>query len=81
MTVGDTWSSHCRATSRAITIAGKDTVWWNHSAEGIVDLPVKLTRIIIEFRYLFVTYLDAQRKEPKPSPVRRILLKDDFPMK
>jgi len=28
----------------------KDTVWWNHSAEGIVDLPVKLTRIIIEMR-------------------------------
>ncbi len=28
----------------------KDTVWWNHSAEGIVDLPVKLTRVIIEMR-------------------------------
>ncbi|HUT37489.1 MAG TPA: hypothetical protein VNE39_28675 [Planctomycetota bacterium] len=28
----------------------KDTVWWNHSAEGIVDLPVKLTRIILEMR-------------------------------
>jgi hypothetical protein len=28
----------------------KDTVWWNYSAEGIVDLPVKLTRIIIEMR-------------------------------
>lgn len=28
----------------------KDSVWWNHSAEGIVDLPVKLTRIIIEMR-------------------------------
>ena len=27
-----------------------DTTWWNHSAEGIVDLPVKLTRIIIEMR-------------------------------
>jgi len=28
----------------------KDTVWWNCSAEGIVDLPVKLTRIIVEMR-------------------------------
>jgi len=28
----------------------KDTVWWNNSAEGIVDLPVTLTRIIIEMR-------------------------------
>jgi len=28
----------------------KDTVWWNHSAEGVVDLPIKLTRIIIEHR-------------------------------
>jgi len=27
-----------------------DSVWWNHNAEGIVDLPVKLTRIIIELR-------------------------------
>ncbi len=27
-----------------------DTVWWNHSAEGVVDLPVKLTGIIIEHR-------------------------------
>lgn len=26
----------------------QDTVWWNHSAEGIVDLPVKLTKIIVE---------------------------------
>jgi hypothetical protein len=25
-----------------------DSVWWNQSAEGIVDLPVKLTRIIFE---------------------------------
>jgi len=29
---------------------GKDTVWWNHSAEGVVDLPLKLTRVIIEMR-------------------------------
>jgi hypothetical protein len=29
---------------------GHDTVWWNHNAEGVVDLPVKLTRIIIEQR-------------------------------
>jgi len=28
----------------------KETVWWNHSAEGVVDLPLKLTRIIIEHR-------------------------------
>ena len=28
----------------------KDSVWWNNSAEGVVDLPVKLTRIIIEHR-------------------------------
>ena len=28
----------------------RDTVWWNSSAEGVVDLPVKLTRIIIEMR-------------------------------
>jgi len=28
----------------------KDNVWWNNSAEGIVDLPVKLTKIIIEQR-------------------------------
>lgn len=26
----------------------QDTVWWNHSAEGIVDLPVSLTKIIVE---------------------------------
>jgi len=25
-----------------------DSVWWNHSAEGIVDLPVKLSKIIFE---------------------------------
>ena len=28
----------------------KDTVWWNYSAEGVVDLPVELTKIILEFR-------------------------------
>jgi hypothetical protein len=28
----------------------KDTVWWNHSAEGVVDLPVRVTRLIIEQR-------------------------------
>jgi hypothetical protein len=27
-----------------------DRVWWNYNAEGVVDLPVKLTRIIIEQR-------------------------------
>lgn len=27
-----------------------DTVWWNHNAEGVVDLPVKLARIMIEQR-------------------------------
>jgi hypothetical protein len=27
-----------------------DTVWWNCSAEGVVDLPVKLTRVIVEMR-------------------------------
>lgn len=25
-----------------------DSVWWNHSAEGIVDLPVSLSKIIVE---------------------------------
>jgi len=28
----------------------RDTVWWNYSAEGVVDLPVRLTRIIVEMR-------------------------------
>jgi hypothetical protein len=28
----------------------KDSVWWNCSAEGIVDLPVKLTRLMVETR-------------------------------
>lgn len=27
-----------------------DTVWWKYSAEGVVDLPVKLTRLIVEHR-------------------------------
>jgi len=31
--------------------------------------------------HLFATYLNAKNKESKPSPPRRILLKDDFPMK
>jgi len=26
----------------------KDSVWWNHSDDGIVDLPVRLSRIIVE---------------------------------
>lgn len=26
----------------------QDTVWWNNSAEGIVDLPVSLSKIIVE---------------------------------
>jgi hypothetical protein len=26
----------------------KDSVWWNHSAEGVVDLPLKLSKIIVE---------------------------------
>ncbi len=26
----------------------KDSVWWGHSAEGVVDLPLKLNRIIFE---------------------------------
>jgi hypothetical protein len=35
----------------------KDTVWWNHDQDGIVDLPVKLRRIIIEHRthHIYVT--------------------------
>lgn len=35
----------------------KDTVWWNYDKEGVVDLPVKLTRIIIEMRthHIYVT--------------------------
>ena len=28
----------------------KDTVWWNTSAEGIVDLPLTLTKVIVEMQ-------------------------------
>lgn len=28
----------------------KDSVWWNHSAEGIVDLPLKLNKVIVEIQ-------------------------------
>jgi len=31
--------------------------------------------------YLFVTYTDADGKQSKPSPPRKLLLKDEFPMK
>ena len=31
--------------------------------------------------YFAATYLDAKKKESKPSAVRRVLLKDDFPNK
>ena len=31
--------------------------------------------------FLFVTYMDAEDKESKPSAARRVVLKDEFPMK
>ena len=31
--------------------------------------------------HLFASYMDADGKESKPSPGRRIVLKDEFPMK
>lgn len=31
--------------------------------------------------YLFATYVDSANKESKPTAIRRVLLKDDFPMK
>ena len=31
--------------------------------------------------YLFATYLDADGKESKPSPARKVVLKDEFPFK
>jgi len=31
--------------------------------------------------YLFATTVDAQKKESKPSPLRKTVLKDEFPMK
>jgi hypothetical protein len=36
----------------------QDTVWWGSTAEGVVDLPVKLTRVIIEQRTHNI-YVDA----------------------
>jgi hypothetical protein len=35
-----------------------DSVWWNHTAEGVVDLPLTLTRVFIEAR-THVLYVDA----------------------
>jgi hypothetical protein len=35
-----------------------DSVWWNHTAEGVVDLPLTLTRLFIEAR-THVLYVDA----------------------
>ena len=43
-----------------------DSVWWNHNAEGVVDLPVKLTRIIIEHRTHNV-YVDQLVEVPDRS--------------
>ncbi|MCG3150058.1 MAG: hypothetical protein PCFJNLEI_03525 [Verrucomicrobiae bacterium] len=31
--------------------------------------------------YFFVTYVDANGKESKPSPIRQVVLKDEFPFK
>jgi hypothetical protein len=28
----------------------KDSVWWNHSAEGIADLPLSLSKVIVEMQ-------------------------------
>ena len=50
---------------------GKDTVWWNHSAEGVVDLPVRLTRIIIEHRTHHIYVNDCL-----PVPDRNVQLAD-----
>ena len=43
---------------------------------------VLVTGLRAEFPlFLFVTYLDKDGKESKPTEVKRVLLKDDFPMK
>lgn len=31
--------------------------------------------------YFFATYVDEEKKESKPSPVRKVILKDEFPFK
>lgn len=36
----------------------KDSVWWGHSEEGVLDLPVKLTKIIVAMRTHLV-YVNA----------------------
>jgi hypothetical protein len=50
---------------------------------GKSDKPLVLvTRLRAEFPlYLFVTYVDKDGKESKPADPKRVLLKDDFPMK
>lgn len=44
--------------------------------------PILVRRLRPEFPlYFFVTYTDQKRQESKPSEVKRLLLKDDFPNK
>jgi len=38
------------ATSPGDNFKEKDHLWWNPGADGIVDLPLKLTRIIVEMQ-------------------------------
>ena len=44
----------------------KDAVWWNASAEGIVDLPLSLTKIIVEMQSHQI-YVDEMLPVPNPT--------------
>jgi hypothetical protein len=43
---------------------GKDVVWWNFDKEGVVDLPVKLKKIIVELRTHNI-YVDQLQEVPE----------------
>src|SRR5690606_6356170 len=40
-----------------------DTVWWNFDKEGVVDLPVKLRRVMVELRTHNI-YVDQLQEVP-----------------
>jgi hypothetical protein len=67
----DVWVSTHRDGRGAICLGQA----WTQPGQLLSGLPAK-TEL-----FLFVTYTDKDGKASKPSPARRLLLKDDFPFK
>ena len=62
-------------TNTGKTIASSSTIWPLRTERHPMHLPHRVSATIL------VTYLDPDGKESKPSEIRAVVLRDEFPFK